>query len=156
MAAFTPVMRTHEGNRPDQNLQFWQDADTYAHFARMSRLYVGLRPYLQSLVDEAETSGLPLQRPLFLHYENDQETYSIQDQYLYGQDLLVAPVHAEHQREWTVYLPHGDQWQHLWSGERYAGGQRVAVAAPLGEPPVFIRIGSRWQAMFETLAGLAQ
>lgn len=155
MAAFTPVMRTHEGNRPDQNLQFWQDADTYAHFARMTRLYVGLRPYLQSLVDEAEASGLPLQRPLFLHYEQDPETYSIQDQYLYGKDLLVAPVHAEGQREWTAYLPRGDQWQHLWSGERYAGGQRVTVAAPLGQPPVFIRVGSRWQATFETLADLA-
>lgn len=156
MAAFTPVMRTHEGNRPDHNLQFWQDADTYAHFARMTRLYVGLRPYLQSLVAEADTTGLPLQRPLFLHYEHDLATYTIQDQYLYGRDLLVAPVHAEGKNDWSAYLPASDQWQHLWSGERFAGGQRVAVAAPLGQPPVFIRVGSQWQDLFETLADVTK
>ncbi|MFJ3522068.1 alpha-glucosidase [Pseudomonas sp. NPDC090203] len=151
MAAFTPVMRTHEGNRPDQNLQFWDHDETYAHFARMTRLYVALRPYLQSLVEEAQATGLPLQRPLFLHYENDPDTYAIQDQYLYGRDLLVAPVHAEGQREWSAYLPQGDQWQHLWSAERFEGGQRVRVAAPLGQPPVFIRVGSAWQERLEAL-----
>lgn len=151
MAAFTPVMRTHEGNRPDQNLQFWQDAETYRHFARMTKVYVGLRPYVQQLVDEAFTTGLPLQRPLFLHYENDPQTYSIQDQYLYGRDLLVAPVHAEGCKEWTAYLPLSDIWQHLWTGERFIGGRRVTVTAPLGNPPVFIRVGSQWQSVFEAI-----
>ena len=154
MAVFTPVMRTHEGNRPDQNLQFWQDEATYAHFGRMTRLYLALKPYLQSLVDEAEAKGWPLQRPLFVHYEHDVLTYAIQDQYLYGRDLLVAPVHAEGHAEWSAYLPTGDEWQHLWSGQRFIGGQRVWVAAPLGEPPVFIRIGTAYQSLFESLAKL--
>lgn len=156
MAAFTPVMRTHEGNRPDDNLQFWQDADTYSHFARMTQVYVGLRPYVKSLIDEAEKTGLPLQRPLFLHYENDPQTYTIQDQYMYGRDLLVAPVHAEGRSQWTVYLPQGEQWQHLWTGKCFSGGQHVTIPAPLGQPPVFLRAGSRWQSLFLTLVNGVQ
>ena len=84
MAAFTPVMRTHEGNRPRDNLQIDQDPEVLAHFARMTRFYVHLAPYLKSLVAEASARGLPVQRPLFLHFEHDARTYAIQDAYLYG------------------------------------------------------------------------
>jgi alpha-glucosidase len=82
MGAFTPVMRTHEGNRPRDNLQIDQDPQVLAHFARMTRVYVHLAPYLKSLVAEASTRGLPVQRPLFLHFEDDASTYAIQDAYL--------------------------------------------------------------------------
>jgi sulfoquinovosidase len=92
MGAFTPVMRTHEGNRPRDNLQIEQDEQVLSHFARMTQVYVHLVPYLKSLVAEASTHGLPVQRPLFLHFEDDARTYAIQDAYLYGADLLVAPV----------------------------------------------------------------
>ena len=71
MGAFTPVMRTHEGNRPRDNLQIDQDPQVLAHFARMTRVYVHLVPYLKSLVAEASAQGLPVQRPLFLHFEHD-------------------------------------------------------------------------------------
>ena len=107
MAAFTPVMRTHEGNRPDENFQFWQDEAVLAHFARMTRIYVALAPYVRRLSAEAANRGLPLQRPLFLHFEGDPEAYEIQDQYLYGEDLLVAPVHEAGCDEWEPYLPAG-------------------------------------------------
>jgi alpha-glucosidase len=63
-------------------------------------------------------------------------------------------VHAEGHTEWSAYLPTGDEWQHLWSGQRFIGGQRVWVAAQLGEPPVFIRIGTAYQSLFEGLAKL--
>ncbi len=67
MAAFTPVMRTHEGNRPRENLQIDEDADVLAHFARMTRVYVHLAPYLKTLVAEARATGLPAQRPRPAH-----------------------------------------------------------------------------------------
>ncbi|WP_205703700.1 alpha-glucosidase [Herbaspirillum huttiense] len=152
MAAFTPMMRTHEGNRPDENFQFWQDPAVLAHFARMTRLFVGLKPYVEELAEQAATRGLPLQRPLFLHYEQDRATYAIQDQYLYGPDLLVAPVHAAEANCWSAYLPLGDDWLHLWSAQRHAGGQRVQVAAPLGQPPVFVRAGAARAEQFLALA----
>ncbi|MFT3963343.1 alpha-glucosidase [Propionivibrio sp.] len=148
MAAFTPVMRTHEGNRPDESFQFHQSARALAHFARMTRIYRTLAPYLQSLSAEAAATGLPIQRPLALHFEHDRATWTVHDQYLYGPDLLVAPVHAAAVAAWRACLPAGEEWVHLWSGRACAGGQTVEVDAPLGEPPVFYRRGSPWEALF--------
>ncbi|WP_108650927.1 alpha-glucosidase [Dongshaea marina] len=154
MAAFTPVMRTHEGNRPDENFQFDHDADTLAHFGRMTRIYRHLNPYLKTLVNEAAEKGYPVQRALVLHFENDPETYTMQDQYMYGPDLLVAPVHQEGVIEWTSYLPAGEQWTHLWSGQTFSGGQRVTVPAPIGEPPVFYRAHSHWKKLFSEISAI--
>jgi sulfoquinovosidase len=96
--------------------------------------------------------GLPVQRPLFLHFEADPQTYAIQDHYLYGPDLLVAPVHAAGARQWSVYLPAGARWTHVWSGASHEGGQRIEVAAPIGQPPVFSRAGSAFAGLFATLS----
>ena len=63
MAAFTAVMRSHEGNRPTENLQIDQDPQVLAHFARMTRIYRRLGPYLRALSEDAVQTGLPLQRP---------------------------------------------------------------------------------------------
>jgi alpha-glucosidase len=154
MAAFTPVMRTHEGNRPKDNLQIDQDATVLVHFARMTRLYVHLAPYLRALSAEAVATGLPVQRPLFLHFEHDAQTYAIQDAYLYGRDLLVAPVWQAGQGERTLYLPDAQDWVHVWTGERYSGGAEVTVAAPLGRPPVFYRPGSSFAELFAAIRTL--
>ena len=152
MAAFTPVMRTHEGNRPDENFQFWQDESVLRHFARMTRIYVALVPYVRKLVREAGERGLPLQRPLFLHFEEDPQTYTVQNQYLYGADLLVAPVHEAGRDTWSLYLPAGARWIHIWSGRVFDGGKTVSVPSPLGEPPVFVRDGCADQKMLLSLA----
>jgi sulfoquinovosidase len=154
MGAFTPVMRTHEGNRPRDNLQIEQDEQVLSHFARMTQVYVHLVPYLKSLVAEASTHGLPVQRPLFLHFEDDARTYAIQDAYLYGADLLVAPVWQAGKTEWTTYLPRGAEWIHMWSGEAFAGGQEATVQAPFGQPPVFYRAGSEFAELFAGLRTL--
>lgn len=141
MAAFTPVMRTHEGNRPSANLQIDGDPTVLAEFARFTRIHAALAPYLHAVAAEAR-SGLPAQRPVFLHFPNDPEAAAIEDQFLLGPDLLVAPVHAPGRDRWEVYLPQGADWQHLWSGARHRGGRRLVVEAPLGQPPVFSRLGS--------------
>jgi alpha-glucosidase len=151
MAAFTAVMRTHEGNRPTENLQVDQDPEVLAHFARMTRIYRRLGPYLCALSVEAAETGLPLQRPLFLHFEDDPRTYAEQTAYLLGADLLVAPVIEAGAARRTAYLPAGAAWIHLWSGERFEGGRSVEVDAPLGQPPVFFHEGSPWAEFFLTL-----
>ena len=151
LAAFSPVMRSHEGNRPDENLQLDGDAAVLAHFVRMTRVHAALSPYVASLCDEAVATGLPLQRPMFLDYEEDPECWGIETQYCYGRDLVVAPVIAADAGAWDVYLPMGARWVHMWSGKRYVGGW-VRVDAPLGEPPVFYRADS---AFVELFAGLA-
>jgi alpha-glucosidase len=154
MAAFTPVMRTHEGNRPRDNVQVDQDPDVLAHFARMTRIYVHLGEYLRSLSQEASARGLPVQRPHFLHYEHDPKTYAIQDAYLYGSELLVAPVWHAAQEERAVYLPRGSTWVHVWSGEEFAGGEDVTVASPIGNPPVFYRADASFKETFAALREL--
>lgn len=152
-SAFTPLMRTHEGNRPDDNWQFDHDVETIRQFARMSRVFSSLKPYIKQAVALNAQSGLPVMRPLFLHYEDDAQTYSLKYQYLFGRDLLVAPVHEEGRNDWTLYLPQ-DSWINLWTGEPQAGGGEVTVAAPIGQPPVFYRANSEWAELFASLRTL--
>ena len=121
-SAFTPMMRTHEGNRPGDNWQFDGDAETIAHFARMTTVFTTLKPYLKEAVALNAKSGLPVMRPLFLHYEDDAQTYTLKYQYLLGRDILVAPVHEEGRSDWTLYLPE-DNWVHAWTGEAFRGGK---------------------------------
>jgi len=101
-----------------------------------------LRPYIDALYDNAHQHGDPLMRPLFWHYPQEKQSWEIEDQYLFGEDLLVAPVIHARQRQRDVWLPAGANWVAL-NGERYHGGERITVDAPLETIPVFIREGSQ-------------
>ena len=147
MAAFTPVMRTHEGNRPRDNLQLDHDPTVLAHFARFSRIHQSLLQLFQTLADEAVTTGLPMQRPLFLHFPEDPTIREEQTAYLLGPNLLIAPVIEAGAVTRVIRLPAGCDWVHLWSGDLHAGGANATVSAPIGEPPVFARQGSSEQAL---------
>ncbi len=153
LSALSPVMRSHEGNRPDDNLQIDGDPEVLAHFVGMTRLHAALAPYVKHLCDEALATGLPLQRPLVLDWEDDSDCWGVETQFGYGRDLVVAPVLEDGARRWRAYLPRGAVWVHLWSGEQLAGGQLAEVDAPLGRPPLFYRLGSPFQPLFETIAG---
>jgi alpha-glucosidase len=137
MNAFTPVMRTHEGNRPDTNFQFYEDDDAMEQLARLVTIHTALGPYLKKAAAENARHGIPVQRPLFLHYEDDEPSYTCQTEYLLGRDILVAPVYIQGAAGREVYLP-PDNWIHLWSGMTYSGGY-YQIDAPLGRPPVFYR-----------------
>lgn len=153
MAAFTPVMRTHEGNRPRDNLQVDQDPAVLAHFARFTRIHAALMPLWQRLADEAVVTGLPMQRPLFLHFADDPRCFTVQTAFLLGEDVLVAPVLEAGATECSVYLPNGCEWVHLWTGTISAGGQTVTVSAAIGAPPVFCKTGSADEALLRGIAG---
>ncbi|MEI9985184.1 MAG: TIM-barrel domain-containing protein [Aliidongia sp.] len=155
MAAFTAVMRSHEGNRPDDNTQIDKDPEVLAHFARMTRIYAHLAPCLKALSAEAAVTGLPVQRPLFLHFQDDPKTYAIQTSFLYGSDLLVAPVLQAGVSDLSVYLPEGTGWVDVWTGETHTGGVEVTVAAPLGRPPLFYRAEASQAALFAGIAAVA-
>ena len=145
-AAFTALMRSHEGNRPAENWHFDSDEETLAHLARMTRLHAALKPYLVHLEKENSERGLPLMRPIFLHHEDDAKAWAIKDEYLLGEDLLVAPVLEQGAAARRVHLPAG-RWVHLWSGAAYGGGE-TCVDAPMGEPPVFAKADSAWMDVF--------
>jgi alpha-glucosidase len=150
LAAFAPVMRSHEGNRPDDNLQYDSTPELLSCFARWSRVHAHLAPYVRYLCDEAAATGLPAQRPLFLHHADDASLWTVQDQYLYGADLLVAPVIEEGAIERDVVLPGSEPWRHCWTGEFFAPGSHL-IPAPVGKPPVFYRPDSAFAPLFAGL-----
>ncbi|WP_373487533.1 alpha-glucosidase [Blastomonas sp.] len=153
LAAFAPVMRSHEGNRPDDNLQYDSNTELLACFARWSRVHAHLAPYVRQLCHEASRAGLPAHRPLFLHYPHDSALFAVQDQFLYGADLMVAPVISEGAAERRVILPGEAPWRHVWTGTDHGPGMHE-IAAPIGQPPVFYRPDSAFAALFVGLKGV--
>lgn len=150
-SAFTAVYRTHEGNQPDENAQIYDDAGTYDQFARFAKVYASLAPYRKEVCAEAEESGLPVVRPLFLHYPDDETARETHTQFLLGREILVAPVVEKGARERRVYLPGDDEgWTHLWTGDEYEAG-RHTIEAPVGEPPVFYRSETNMEPVLENL-----
>ncbi len=148
LAAFTPMMRTHEGNRPKDNWQFDSDEDTLKAFAAMTLLHIKLKPYLQDAVRQNAEEGIPVMRPLFLHYEKEA-FLTAKDCYLLGRDLLVAPILHKGQQYRTVELP-DDLWIHLFTKQSYSGGI-VTVPSPIGQPAVFYRAGSQFESLFQSI-----
>jgi sulfoquinovosidase len=145
LSAFTTVYRTHEGNRPDDNAQFYDDEESLAHFSRMAKVYRAWGFLRAQLVEEAANTGVPVARHLFIHYPEDPVVHGLSyQQYMLGPDLLVAPVLDPGINALNVYLPQGS-WVHLWSGHVFDHpyhGDWVVVGAPLGRPAVFYKQGS--------------
>lgn len=77
---------------PDLNHQIYSDNETLRDFGRLTRMYTTLAPYHKEVVSQVSSEGIPAMRPLFIQYPNDLETFDIQYEYMYGEDLLVAPV----------------------------------------------------------------
>ena len=119
MNAFTLIFRTHEGNQPENNVQFYTDDETLDTFAYWAKVYAALFDYRKQLVQEAVETGLPVVRHPFIHYPDDPETWKITYQeFMLGEDFLIAPVTDPGADEVKAYLPRG-RWVHLWSGAVY-------------------------------------
>jgi len=150
-SAFTPIMRSHESNRPGENWQWDGDEGSITHLARMARIYVALAPYRRSVLAEYARTGLPAMRPVSMHYSGESEGRRV-SRYLFGRDLLVAPVLRPGVTKMTVELP-DDTWVHLWSGARYSGSEAIVDAAS-GFPPVFFRAESEHDETFGSAAAI--
>lgn len=152
MNAFTLIFRTHEGNQPEKNIQFYSNPETLAAYARWAKIYAALFDYRKSLVEEARQSGMPVVRHPFLNYPDDPRIWDITYQeFMLGADFLIAPVTEPGMQQVEVYLPAGE-WIHLWSGQIFSGQQSITIAAPLGQPAVFFKKGSPWgETLMRTL-----
>ena len=143
--AFTAVLRTHEGNRPDENHQVYSNQVTMNHFSKMSKIYKALGFYRSQLMDEAYETGLPLVRhPFILYPENLEFLEKSKYQFFLGDEFLIAPITDEGEVSIKLYLPEGE-WIHLWSQKKYdiyQDGRFISVDAPIGEPAVFYKQGS--------------
>lgn len=145
-AAFTPVLRTHEGLVPGARGGHGldTDADTLDQVARITRIFRALQPYRRALMAEAAARGWPLVRHPWLHHPEQVELLRERGTFLLGPDLLVAPVIAPGRREVEVRLPPG-RWVHVWTDQVVGDPGRTTVArlpAPLGRPAALHREGS--------------
>jgi len=147
-AAFSPLMRSHEGNRPADNVQWDADKALMRELARIVSVFVALRPYRRSVLAEYAATGLPAIRPAFVHYPDVRRTNGDigSRQYLFGRDLYVAPVLHPARTRVAVDLPE-DRWINLWTGREERRGSR-SVDAPLGYPAVFYRAASEQAELF--------
>ena len=105
------------------------------------KLRYALLPYLYTALEEAHRSGVPPFRPLLLNYQDDPSTYNLDDQFMVGDDLLLAPIVKPDVTRRLVYLPAGS-WYDYWTNKRYTGGTMISVDAPLDMVPMFVRAGA--------------
>jgi len=151
---FCPVCRLHGVREPRSaedgaaqtgaDNELWSfGEDEYQILRRYLLLRERLRPYVMHCMRSAHETGLPPMRPLFLDFPADQASWEVEDQFLLGEDILVAPVITEGARERQVYLPAGAAWRDAWTGVLGPGGERVTAAAPLDTIPVYLREGGR-------------
>jgi alpha-D-xyloside xylohydrolase len=134
---FLPVFRTH-GCRPN-NEPWTIGGDTYRHIRASIFLRERLRQYVMEQMKLASERGLPPMRPLFFDFMDDPMSAVTEDEFLFGSDILVAPVTKYEMRSREVYLPAGAEWTDAWTGEKIPGGQAIAADAPIEHIPVYIR-----------------
>jgi len=96
--------------------------------------------------------GTPVMRPYFYDYPEDKKAWEVEDSYLFGTDFLVAPVLEAGAREREVYLPKGEVWIDVWTGEERNGGETITVSAPLEKIPVFAKKESEYLEIFDNFS----
>lgn len=154
---FCPVMRLHGDREPHSeplgtkgggicpsgaDNEVWSFGEEAYEICK-KYLYIRerMKPYITKLMREAHEKGTPVIRPLFYDFPSDKAAWDVEDQYMFGPNLLVAPILYADARTRTVYLPSGMRWTNAWTGEEFEGGQRIEVEAPLDTIPLFVTEG---------------
>ncbi len=153
--AFCPVMRLHGDREPRQpqvgttggatcrsgaaNEIYSYGDEVYDICRKYIEVRENLRSYTREVMMEAHEKGTPVMRTLFYMFPDDRQCWEIEDEYLYGPDILVAPVFKAGERKRRVYLPKGENWREHSTGIEYEGGRFVEADAPLDVIPVFLR-----------------
>jgi alpha-D-xyloside xylohydrolase len=150
--AFCPLFRLHGWREPAVRYpipkggpnEAWSFGDeAYAIISELLHLRARLRPYIREQMRLAHTKGLPPMRPLFLDFPEDAASYLIEDQFMFGPDLLVAPVLVQGQTSRPVYLPGGATWTEAWTGQVFEGNQAIMAEAPLDRIPIYLKDQAR-------------
>jgi len=150
-ATFCPLFRIHgvrepgplvgagQTGAPNEVWSFGEEA--YGLIREQLALRERIRPYVMDQMATASATGLPPMRALFLEFPDEAPAWEVDDQFMFGPDVLVAPVTAEGARERDVYLPVGASWLDAWTGERVEQTGWVRADAPLARIPVYLREG---------------
>ncbi len=158
-ATFCPVLRLHGDREPHSaplsgsggglfgsgaaNEVWSYGEEAYLIFKKYLEIREQLRPYITKIMTAAHEKGTPPMRPLFYDFPDDKESWDIEDQLMFGPDIMVAPVLYEGMRSRKVYLPAGTKWEEVHSGLIHQGGQWIESDAPIGVISVFLRDGMK-------------
>ena len=160
--AFCPVFRMHGERSPwyereeefinnvrqltsGQDNEVWSfGEDNYKILSEYLFIRERLRPYIRECMRAAHETGAPVMRPLCFDFPEDKKAWEIEDAYMFGSDLLVAPVMEAGVSVRSVYLPEGEVWTECYTGKEYAGGQVITAQAPIEIIPVFARAGKQY------------
>jgi len=149
---FCPLFRLHGDREPRTPTSYamtggpnevWSFGEqAYEIISGILHLRERLRPYIHEQMHRASTDGLPPMRPLFVDFPDDAESWAVDDEFLFGPDILVAPVTSPGATSRAVYLPPGRRWVDVRSREIHEGGVTVTSPAPIDSIPVFVAEGA--------------
>ena len=156
---FCPVMRIHGSRLPFTPIvnkagevrektgadnEIWSfGEEAYPVLRKFIGIRERMRDYTRELMRQAHEKGSPVMRTLFYEFPADDNCWDITDSYMFGPDILVAPVVHEGARSRQVYLPKDAEWVLAGSGKRYEGGKSYEIEAPIETLPVFLRDGKQ-------------
>jgi alpha-D-xyloside xylohydrolase len=156
-ATFCPVMRMHGDREPHteplscegggkmptgSGTEPWAYGEqTYAILEKYMWLRKNLKEYIRTQMWAAHEKGTPIIRPLFYDFAADKTSWDVEDQYMFGDAILVAPILYKGARKRKVYLPAGEHWVNVFNGQTFAGNSWIETDAPLEQIPLFIRAG---------------
>lgn len=166
---FSPVMRLHGARKKTKGQkdrhpgikepsggdnEIWSFGErNYPILKELIELRERLKPYILQYMDNASKTGEPLMRPMFFDFYADPKCYELENQYMFGKDILFAPLLNEGQTVREVYLPAGT-WIRTTNKTRYNGRQSINCKAEINEFIAFVREGAEVLAAFETSASL--
>jgi len=155
---FCPLFRLHGDRMPRVPTGYdmtggpnevWSYGDVATQIiADTLRLRERLRPYIHEQMHQASAHGLPPMRPLFVDFPADPGAWAVDDEFMLGPDILVAPVLAAGQSERSVYVPGTGEWVDVADGSVHVGGGTVTVATPIERIAVFVRSGASVRDVF--------
>jgi alpha-D-xyloside xylohydrolase len=145
---FCPLFRLHGDREPRTPTSYAQTGGpnevwsfgevAYEIISGLLHLRERLRPYIHEQMRLAAADGLPPMRPLFVDFPDDETAWQVEDQFLFGPDILVAPISTAGATSREVYLPAGRRWVDVRSGETFDGGTTITSPAPIESIPVFV------------------
>jgi alpha-D-xyloside xylohydrolase len=138
--AFQPNFRSHGSRTQNEVWSYGKQAEPILE--KYLRLRYLLMPYIYSLGYSTHKTGAPFMRGLFMDFGADPKVADIGDEYMFGPSLLIAPVVEQGMTTREVYLPAGADWYNYWTKQKYTGGQKITVDAPIDTLPIFVRAGS--------------
>lgn len=141
LGCFSPLFRNHSAVVTRDQEPWAFDEETLKIYRKYVKLRYKFIPYLYDLMKQCESTGLPPMRPLVLHYTNDKNVHELNDEFLFGENILVAPIVEQGKNFRALYLPKGN-WIDYWTGENIKGQQHIIKNAKLDTCPIYIKEGS--------------